>query len=385
MTALELAPLLTETAEGVLIRPMITVDDAIELFDGYLSSRGRSERTRDNYLNDTLYKFADRFPKHWDVAKISEDDCTTFLARWSSKALGTQGQHYAAVNGLFRFLHKTRRIKTNPMEFVDPPVRQRPEDLAVTTVSPLDVPLLLEEAWPGAELNCIAILAYIGPRRHATALLRLRDYDRRTGELRFREKGRKEIWKPVPEQLRAILDASIARGDLEKPEFGSSGPDAYLIPPRRPLTGRRERADRVVWEIVKAVAGRLGIEAHAHALRGAFACFYLEQNPGDTYGLQKLLGHSSPATTDVYLRRFDKRVAMQPVRTLAWLDNETTPATPQIAADALSEPSVMGAGGFEPPKAEFCDDQEPPPTTLVGKPRLVEDLTRRLGPAKEPR
>jgi integrase len=413
------AELLTEVGEDVLIRPMITVDDAIDFFDGQLARRGRSEKTRTNYRR-ILWKFADRFPNHWDISKVEEDDCNTFLDQWANRSLGTQGQVYAAVNGMFDCLYRTRKIKHNPMEFIDPPQRQRPEDLPVTTVSPLDVPLMLEAARPGSELNAIAILAYLGPRRHATALLTKRDYDQRTGEIRFREKGRKEIWKPVPDQLRTILDASIARGDLERPKFGSFGPTAYLIPPEGPLTRAGGRDDRIVWNIVKEVAGRVGIEAHVHALRGAFACFYLEQNPGDSYGLQQLLGHESGETTRVYLRRFDRRRAMAPVRSLAWLEPDrntgesagesVSPAeeapgacsagrsgehreastlvggagnlppleSPQIAANRLSSSPDVGAGGFEPPSAESAgEEQAAPPTSLD------DALTKRLERERE--
>ena len=88
------------------------------------------------------------------------------------------------------------------------------------------------------------------------------------------------IWKPIPAELRQILDASIAR-------------------------------------------------------------------------LKNLLGHSSMQTTEVYLRRYDKRAAMQPVRSLSWAGaasgNAEAPESPQIAAKWLDYSSVVGAGGFEPP------------------------------------
>ena len=395
---------LTEPLVETIVVPMITLSEAIDLFDGDLARRGRSSKTRKNY-RDILWKLEDRFPRRWDINKVTEDDCNAFLDLWAHRSLGTQGQVYAAVNGLFRFLRGSRRIKTDPMEFIYPPRRLRPEDLPVTTISTLDVPLMLEAARPGTELNCVAILAYLGPRRHAVALLRVRDYDRRTGELRFQEKGRKEIWKPVPDQLRLILDESIKRGDLERPAFGSSGRDAYLVPPEGWLQ-RQERDDRIVWSVVKRVADRVGIAAHVHALRAAFACFYLESNPGDMYGLQELLGHESAETTRVYLRRFDRRVAMQPVRTLAWLQdsrtgtprgvvhrgaehagtrqaqlgNTPTLVFPETAADRLATSSGVGAGGFEPPLSEQ------PPAQQGSQPKSLSDaLSERIQRERAPR
>lgn len=313
MSAL-LAPELHEVSDGVIIRPMLTLTAAIDLYvDGHLVDLGRAKRTRDSY-GRVLDKFCDRFPRHWDVAKINEEDCRSFLALWASKSRGYRATIYAPLNGLFRFLYRSRCIKANPMEFISAPVRQRPEDLDVVTINPLDVPTLLREARAGAERNCMFILACLGPRRHAAALLTIDDY--RDGRLRFREKGNKVIWKPVPEELRNVLEASLANREI-------SAEQPYLIPPEGPLSrkvdGKAERDDRIVWRIVKRVAGRCGIEAHTHALRRAFACYYLLENPGDSRGLQKLMGHKNPATTEVYVKSLDDALAMEPVRALSWL------------------------------------------------------------------
>jgi integrase len=111
------------------------------------------------------------------------------------------------------WLDKQRPIKRNPLDFVRRPRRIAAEDLDVTSVSTTDVPKLLAacDTWP--ERIAVAILAYLGPRRNAVALLRLSDYElnpaldelgRITGRprIRFREKGSKVIWKPRPARTR---------------------------------------------------------------------------------------------------------------------------------------------------------------------------------------
>jgi integrase len=57
-----------------------------------------------------------------------------------------------------------------------------------------------------------------------------------------------------------------------------------------------------------------------HALRAAFAAYYLSLHPGDVEALKELLGHRSSAMTRVYLRKFDKATAMERVRDLSWGD-----------------------------------------------------------------
>jgi site-specific recombinase XerD len=70
------------------------------------------------------------------------------------------------------------------------------------------------------------------------------------------------------------------------------------VPPDGYLQRKDGRDDRIIWRIVKRVAARAGVEAHAHALRSAFAVYYLEQNPDDVVGLKELLGHRSVQNDD---------------------------------------------------------------------------------------
>ena len=95
------------------------------------------------------------------------------------------------------------------------------------------------------------------------------------------------------------------------------------------------------------------MQAHVHALRAAFAVFYLECHPGDVEALKELMGHHSIATTQVYLRKLDRAQAMDRVRDLSWgvslSDNDDASRNPQIADFQLASSLGVGAGGFEPP------------------------------------
>jgi hypothetical protein len=70
--------------------------------------------------------------------------------------------------------------------------------------------------------------------------------------------------------------------------------------------------------------------------------------------LKELLGHRSIATTQVYLRKFDKATAMERVRSLSWDDvavngNTEAAESPQTAVKEFESLAGVGAGGFEPP------------------------------------
>ena len=109
----------------------------------------------------------------------------------------------------------------------------------------------------------------------------------------------------------------------------------------------------MIWRLVRRVAGRAGVEAHVHALRAAFAVFYLECHPGDVEALKELMGHRSIATTQVYLRKLDRQRAMERVRDLSWgvamTDESEEPVLPQSAEKRFASSPLVGAGGFEPP------------------------------------
>ena len=68
---------------------------------------------------------------------------------------------------------------------------------------------------------------------------------------------------------------------------------------------------------------------------------------------QDLMGHSSPKTTEGYLRRLDREQRMESVRKLDWTaanaDNADTAGKTESAGNQFGESRVMGAGGFEPP------------------------------------
>jgi site-specific recombinase XerD len=122
-------------------------------------------------------------------------------------------------------------------------------------------------------------------------------------------------------------------------------PQDYLIPNRRPASVRsRERSDKVIWDTVKSVAARLGINAHVHALRAAFAVQFDEAHPDQVIALKELMGHTRLETTLVYLRRKNKARAMEVVRDLSF----SATLFPPTPASGFEEDAGKAHTGFEP-------------------------------------
>src|SRR5258708_4570958 len=138
---------------------------------------------------------------------------------------------------------------------------------------------LAPACWP--DQKPVRVLSALGARRRALANARLRDVDFEHGVIRLVEKGRKVLTKPVPDEYVTILRAAGAAGIWKSP-------DAYLIPNRRAGAVRcAERPDKVIWETVRKVAARVGVHAHVHSLRAAFAVQFDEANPDQLIALKE--------------------------------------------------------------------------------------------------
>jgi integrase/recombinase XerC len=322
-----------ETIIRGMISPYRAMDDFLD--DGL--RRGWSERTLSTYRR-VLYAFGDTLPVDCDVSEIKTDNIRRFLGAKKGNARGTIAHAEAVLASWLKWCYLNQKVKANPMDRLARTKRIRAEDLDVTSVSADDVRKLFaaadaldalagtadREVW--THRCCIGILAYMGPRRRAVSRLRLRDYDTKAGQLRFREKGNKVIWKPAPDELRTLIDGAVAAGAIVKQTDFLVPPAPYAFYAPDILAGKRERDDRCIWEIVRALGAKAGVVTHVHALRAAFAVFYLEQHPGELRGLQELLGHSSIATTAIYLRKLEKATAMEPVRGLSWAKPERAAA-----------------------------------------------------------
>ena len=310
-------------------RRMNNLRYAVDAYDGDLARRKCSKQTRSKYglILGQLIDFLGRSKEN--PSEITREDCQRFLDQWRDSSSSTMALHHSILNGFFRFLVRETALEVNPMANIGRPRRTKPEDLDVVTITDSDVDRLIQACRRSDELVCIAMLAYLGPRRSALANLRRRDIDLERGTVRFQEKGAKTIIKPMPRELHALLKELNDAGEwLEGDEWivKNRGNRGY----ERKARIEGERSDQVVYRIVKDVAKRARVTTHVHALRAAFATRFLESHPGDLDALQHLLGHERADTTRVYLRRQDRFSAMERVRDLTW-GNERSLTEPDRA------------------------------------------------------
>jgi integrase len=278
------------------------LDRAVDLYIADLARKGKSPATLRTYESRLVPMCGDRsVVEPGDASEITANDCRLYLDRWRNHAAGTRYHSWAVLSGFFKFLYRAEVIARNPMERVEPPKRLSPEELDVVTVTGSDVRRLFNVCETWGELLCLSTLAYLGPRLGAVSKLRWSDVDLERGTILFREKGSKSIRKPIPLEFAGLLRAARLSGEVDCER------DDYVVPMQRKQRHGNERDDRVIWRYVRQLGERAGVRATPHSLRAAFAVLFLETHPGELEALQRLLGHRKPETTQIYLRRMDKR------------------------------------------------------------------------------
>ena len=276
---------------------------AVTDFLSYLQDQKRySAQTVKAYRRDigTLVVLAQNTP----LDSLTIADMRRFTASLHARGLSgrTIARMLSAWRSLYRWLVKTRRLKTNPVETVKAPkfVKALPaiyspdEMNQLLTVSDMsDNPVLLRDIAivelfysAGLRLSELTSLDLPGTPNARNVI------DLENNQLIVTGKGDKPRITFIGRPARAALEAYLrVRTQWAKPMENA------LFISRR---GRR-MTPRAVQMAVKAlsVRQRLNAPLHPHMLRHSFAS-HLLQSSGDLRAIQELLGHSSIASTQVY-------------------------------------------------------------------------------------
>ena len=210
----------------------------------------------------------------------------------------TTARKVASIKSFFGFLSENSIISEDPTESLSTP---RVGRVLPKFLSEEDVARLLETAYKSGtnegqrDAVIMELLYATGLRVGEMMSLDLQDVDLAKGYIRCMIKGSKE---------RIIYLDSKAMGELRR----------YMEEPRIAFLGHRDteqalfvnhRGERLtrqwVWVILKTYAQKAGIDRNVtpHTLRHSFAT-HLLQRGASLRQLQRLLGHSSISTTQIY-------------------------------------------------------------------------------------
>jgi integrase/recombinase XerD len=201
-----------------------------------------------------------------------------------------------ALKIFFRFASARGFVVKDPTESLGLP---RIERYLPETLNELQVEQLLESVDMKASFGLrdramLELLYASGLRISELAGAKLENLDLKSGVIRVTGKGNKTRIVPVGRKACAALAAYL---EEERPSLVKrrSGSEIFLSARGGRLTTVR------IWQIVKAVARRSGLEANVypHLLRHSFAT-HLLGNGADLRIIQEMLGHADISTTQVY-------------------------------------------------------------------------------------
>ena len=270
------------------------LDPEVEGFLALLASQ-RAQKTVDAYRRD-LRALGD-----WlggPPSSATGDDLERWLAelRAAGLAPATIARRVAAVRSFFRHLILLGVRTDSPAAALELPRRRR---RLPRTLSPAEAQRLIEAA-PGTtprslrDRALVELLYGAGLRVSEAVGLGKTDIDLEQRLVRCVGKGNKERVVPVGRHATDALRRYLAHG--------------------RPFLDRRHRAELFLnaqggpltragaFLILRRLAERAGLEperVHPHLLRHSFATHLLEGG-ADLRSVQEILGHSSPATTQIY-------------------------------------------------------------------------------------
>ncbi len=269
-------------------------------FDAYLAwlrGGGASAATLRAYLADL--RQLDRWLAAGGVAPAAADDrlIRRFAAHLGSMryAPATTARKLSAVRGAYAWMLDRELVERDPAALVPGPRRVR---TLPATLSESEAEALLDRpVQPGLrrlrDRALVELLYGCGLRASEACRLRLRDLDLNGRTVRLTGKGEKQRIVPLGGAAAEAVTRYLEGGRSRAPV--AVGEDRVFVSVRgRPLHPSDIR------RAVRCELGDAGLALRSpHALRHTFATHLLERG-ADLRSIQRLLGHASVGTTQVY-------------------------------------------------------------------------------------
>ena len=270
-----------------------------EFADHIATTRQLAGHTVRNYVND-LVPFIEYLDERGvtDLAQVDRLFLRGYLAWLISQdfSRSSVARKLSALKAFFRFLRQTGEIGVDQTDLVSGPRREKRLPAIASSFEIdrlLDAPDVATDA--GIRDRALLELLYAAGLRVSEAnTMDLDDLDLTAKEVRVVGKGSKPRVALIGEHCVRWLERYLRDA---RPKFTSRRSDAAVWMNQ---SGGRLSA-RSIQRIVKkyALAAGLDPDFHTHSIRHSFATHMLDGG-ADLRVVQDLLGHSSPATTQIY-------------------------------------------------------------------------------------
>jgi integrase/recombinase XerD len=276
-----------------------------------LAERNAAPNTREAYASD-LKEFA-RFAARHGANLCAADTQTIrdYLASLAAAgmAVRTQSRRLSALRQFFKYLAAEDRRNDDPTATLDSPRLGRSLPKVLNEREIVELIAAAQSLPPGAERARLVLLLELlygaGLRVSELVSLPLAALLRQSKVLVVRGKGGKERMVPLGDPVRESLVEYLKHRAFF---LVKDRPSTWLFPSR----GRKGHLTRQRFaQLLKALAPAAGIDPTClspHVLRHSFATHLLDHG-ADLRSLQKMLGHSDIATTQIYTHVAGERLA----------------------------------------------------------------------------
>lgn len=242
----------------------------LQQFKTYIIDRGFSKTTQDTYLR-TVEQFLD------SGAEVSIDGMMQYLRKVHNAK--------STINTKFYILKTFLEFAGVKEQFPKPPKTPKKLPRYLTESEARKMLKVAQQLGKVKEFMILAFMLYTGVRVSELINVRTDDISFEKGTVRIKGKGDKERIVPIPKKYLKALKRYVGKreGYMFLTKYG------------KPYTRKG------IYAIVKKYARLAGIkkDVSPHILRHTFATLALS-NGTDSFTIQKILGHSSLATTLKY-------------------------------------------------------------------------------------
>ena len=269
-------------------------EQAIELFEGYLSLVQKSKETISNYIPH-LKKFNVYLTETYNRPLYLEEVKAAYLEKYLLHVLSEDKYSSSHRNNLIVAFRSFCNF-TTAKDYIQENIGKGIKFIQVQTgertyISEIEFVRIMKNVKGTTVRAALQTIFYTGLRISEITNLKLGDVDFKNEILYVRDgKGKKDRRIPINYRLKRILQDYIEnyRVDIGTENFFSSRSGGISA----------IRIEEVLRETVKSI----GFEKHItpHILRHSFASNLLERGV-DLFQVQKLLGHERIKTTSIYL------------------------------------------------------------------------------------
>ena len=273
----------------------------IEEYIDYIKyERKLSSETVKNYYYD-LNKF-NNYLDGKSILNVTTKDIEDYLKELNSNSPKTLSRNITSINNLYIFLLKTKKIKTNPCEFIDRPKldKKLPDVLSIDEVEKL-LDITLKTKFDYRNKAMLEILYGSGLRVSELVNLTTRDIDFENSIIRCIGKGSKERIVPINDYIIYYLNLYL---EVRSSFFVKSKND-YLFLNNHGNKMTRQGFFKNLKKILKEK--NINKNVTPHTLRHSFAT-HLLSGGADLRSIQILLGHSDISTTKIYTHISNEQV-----------------------------------------------------------------------------